>query len=557
MAPRTRRAFALAVLWLATAVGSGALTAVWLRSGDSPTASRGAQPEPGAPDRPPPDALPTVRSPSPAEGSGATLATAPPEPQENAPPPTTAVLRVSPCVVSVVVTTAEGAPVSMATVYATRSAGRGVPPEAWPKSTTDDEGRAELLLPVPGRWDVGAARESRYAMAPDVVASQGAPREVRLSLEADAALHVEVVGGGDATSWSLFLEEADGPGQRLPLRGEPGKREFRLSRELPGSVPRGVRLRIAHAAVTGADAGPGIWCPDSVLVTAPGTVRLEHRGVERLGLLRVEARFEAGPEARIPATLNVGVRERDERTTFGQTLPVALVDGESLAAVDLWLIPGTLLSLSVGQPGWFHGEVDAVVPSAGTTATERILLRAPDSRPDPWADRLEVVSPDGRPVDREREAVALCAEVGEDGAWKFATPAEASGARAMVTVGAWRTSAPFDFPASGTARVVVEPGGYVMVHTTQGTDDRMGELRLERADGGWLGSRGDQGYLPPPDHPDADGAPSDPCEAVHSGLLLGPLPAGDVPLRVTLGGVEVGRVTAKVRAGAVTVLSLR
>ncbi len=78
-----------------------------------------------------------------------------------------------------------------------------------------------------------------------------------------------------------------------------------------------------------------------------------------------------------------------------------------------------------------------------------------------------------------------------------------------------------------------------------------------RFDGGWLGRRGDGEDLPPPDHPDADGSPSETCEAVHSGSLLDPLPAGDVPLRVTLGGVEVGRVTALVRAGEVTVLSLR
>jgi hypothetical protein len=469
-----------------------------------------------------------------------------------------ATLRVTPCIVTVAVTTAAGAPVSAARVFATRSTDRALDADVWPATWTDEAGRADLRLPAAGRWNIGAEDDLRRAMLTDVAVAPDAPREVRLTLAPNAEVRVVAVGATEGAAWSLALEELESAEGGWPLREEADSRLFQLSSAAGATaVPGGVPLRVLGASVSTHDLGPGLWRPETPVVTAPCTIRLEHWGPERLGHLRVEAVLRGAPDAWRAHAFNFTVREGGQRRRSGHTCAVEVADGEARAVLDLPRPPGTRLTVTVCAPSLDEAVVEAVTPPAGTTRLERVAFPWHRTSLDPWEDRIVVVDAEGEPVSRERFDVRVWAPVGEGGAWTGKVPAGAAGERAVVTAGAWLTSAPFTLPDSGSTRTVVSPGGYALLHTPYGADSRMGRMHIERMDGGWLGTRTDDVGLPPPDDPNAAGSGSDPCGTVHSGALLGPLPAGEVPLRVTLGGVEVGRVTAHIVAGEVTILSLR
>jgi hypothetical protein len=73
----------------------------------------------------------------------------------------------------------------------------------------------------------------------------------------------------------------------------------------------------------------------------------------------------------------------------------------------------------------------------------------------------------------------------------------------------------------------------------------LGTLTIRRADGAWLGER------------DAHDIRDDACDGqsvgvARPGMILGPLPEGDVDLVVSLGGEERARIVARVRANAIT-----
>lgn len=539
MDPPTRRDLSFALGGLALGLLAGFLGA---------RAVPPASPEPGASadlsDSTPAGLAPaTSASPSdhaPAPLSAPTLASNPGLLAGAGPVDGTVFLRVAPSTVSVLVFDAEGDPVDGATVVATRRTDRAVATEEWPRSGTDESGRAELRLPVPGRWDIEACLGPHRATVSGIEASPRAPREVRLRFDPDAPVRVEVIGAPEGATWKVTLHEVRTGWSRECSWSGPSS-EF--------LVPRGVALEVRYPTVSSPTPDSDRWWPDVREIVAPCVMRLERWGRERLGHCRVEVTVPADAPSHVIQMVSLAVHSQDRPLTT-RSAPGAF------GAFEVSAPPATVVSVQASAVrDWESDRTLVVAPPAGVTVTTRVALHR---REDVVAARratLEVVSTDGRPV--RSELVNLWAPVGDEGEWTENIPADAAGVTAMVTVGAWQTSAPFELPVSGRTRVVVSPAGYVMVHTMHGADYRMGQMRIERVDGGWLGCRGDSGELPPPDHPDADGSASESCEAVHSGLLLGPLPAGEVPLRVTLGGVEVGRVTAKLKAGEVTVLSLR
>lgn len=470
---------------------------------------------------------------------------------------------------------ASGGPVAEATVYALAEGTRPCADWAseacpWPHATSDARGHARIRLGAAGRYDVAARTKLEFTRVTDVRVDAGGQTEIALRFPPTEPIEVRVEADLACSAHRLILQSVRGDDDHdwFPTPGQAAYRERVFV--IQG---KGERIDLPPARFTAR-----VECCDSpsrcrsslcvrpLQFTAPCVLVIQPYGAAEdpagsSGRLYVRVTAHAIGRAPSAGRSEVTVRAIAKGKAVSEASSPIWWAGE--APTETWCA----LTLPRDEPVLVQWTGTGVEPgSAETTGTDRRLdvdvhVRAESIRPS--LAGLDVIDVDGTPLPWDAGQPCPWSIGCDDGWWGSGTVrsgtqwaeqlATFAGRRVTVMRGAWRTSRPVDIPLSGGARVTLELGGYVMVHVPAPLPADAGILRLERLDGGWLGWETATELCPPSEVGDE----SDPLSAVFEGTLLGPLPAGDVPLKVTLGGVEVGRVVAKVKAGEVTVLSLR
>lgn len=573
MEPVRRRAL-LVGAWLATAIASGAFVAWALRSGTPERVSvEGAGPGDPAPPpslAPDPRGLPTravapagpapAAPKTPSNGPDAGIGGADADPEA----PSLAVAWIE---VTAVAGPGPAGPVGTAYAFPHDAPPVGAGDEdPWPRVNLDGEGHGRIPLPAAGRWDVGVVTPAAWGILRDVNVQASGTSAVTVRLSATAELEVEVPETGGRTMQIFAVRVVETPGAReLPTReAEWASGGTNVPTRGPGIVrlqmPAAVSLRVVGSMTDGPQETHVHLGSDPAQVTAPARVRLVATPPAPTGTIFVSARVRYSTPPPTPRRLAVVFDARGAdggETTSATSDSEALVPGERESWVSAQLsTPSHALRVSWRGTGVLPGEV--MVPAA--VGTERRHIEV-DVEVDPGAcpDLLERIAfLGGRSVaarDGERPSVWVwgpwgieALSVEEDGRVSGSSATRIVEPRlAVATDGPWWASEAVALPSSGTARIPLSPAGYLHLVPELPLEPSMGTPQLHRADGAPLTSI-----------EEAVGRES--AEAfngeVKPGVLLGPLPRGEIELVLKLGGVERRRIRATVRAGRITALPL-
>lgn len=364
-----------------------------------------------------------------------------------------------------------------------------------------------------------------------------------------------------------------------------------------------VVLSSLHAELAGNGPMLALGLPDGVpfaVVVEPHWGDPAWRGLQPVGplaaTLSAPSTFVATFEPRVAAPASVGavtvsLQLRVEATT-GELPPSGRVSYtfRHRATGSSWVErgdgfvdwgpedAGVSLSLQVerwppttpGELEWTVGDTTDRIQVPAADAGERVQLaattRVPRSAILEGVRGVEVLDVAGTPVLVGGPDEVSANLLTEDDELGYASEADAGanlrswlrgrvGQSLTAVRGTWLVSRAAPAVGGETVRLRLELGGYLLVHQPKPMPEGLGQLRAERTDGGWLGAHTTESPLPNPTER-GDTTPSR-ADVVANGTLLGPLPPGDVGLRFLLGGVEVGRVTARAVAGEVSVLTIR
>lgn len=556
--------------WLAGRAPSGGSRPAPL---DSATAPTGADAERAS------AASPTARSPVELRAAPRPPHTPTPVvPPADAPRAGSVVLdRLEPARIRVAVRTAEGAAVAGADVFAALPGTTDVEHAGVARAESGPDGGATVAVARPGPYLVVVRQGILATAVEDVHAAPHPGGEVVVTLPRAVVVEVATDGAPDDAPWTAEVEFA-------PLTDRAGSNllEFkRLERRSEGAPLRieaaeGSGLHVRVHPFWQAERWKGLRAlgPAGELLTAPGACRI---------------RYGPGPS---PTTVP-GRRIAVELTVVGGDGPLPAagrltfafrpeIDGrpaghwdERIAEWDAtralppltgsvpdWPVAGT------GALAWRIGRVTGRFVVPGTDSDEGVLLRStvpiPLSDVESGPSDVEVTGPDGAAVPvggDDVESADLFAPGAELG---FSSDAGENlrrwligraNARVVAVRGAWWVSPPTQASIGEPLRLRLELGGYVLLHLPTPPSTALGSLRVERVDGAWLGRYAPDEPLPPATE-EREASISE-VRSVSNGTMLGPLPPGTVELRFLLGGIEVGRATARVVAGQVSVLTIR
>jgi len=564
----------LVAAWLGTAIASGALVAWALRMATpesvsvegadatdrAPPPSLAADPR-GLPTRAAAPAVPAPAAPrTPPNGPDASIGEADADPE----PPSLAVAWIE---VTAIAGPGPAGPAGTAYAFP-----HGAPPlgagenDPWPRVLLDGDGRGRIPLPAAGRWDVGVVAPAAWGITRDVDVAASGTSAVTVRLSATAELEVEVPGTNARTLYVYLARVAATPqGRELPRReAEWAFQGPRMPIQGQGvvrlQVPTDLPLRVLGITTEGSPPTQVHLAGDPAQVTAPARVRLVATSAVPAPTIFVGARVRYSTPPATPRRIEVvfEVRGADGGETTRVTSDPEVIEPDER---DSWIwtelpTPPHAVRVSWRGTGVRPGEV--AVPAAVGGARRRVEI---DVVVDPGAcpeilERVELLG--GRSVaarDGARPSVWVRSPEGveelsleEDGRVSGGSAVRIVGSRpAVATDGPWWASEALALPSSGTARMQLVPAGYLHLVPELPLAPDLGAPQLLRADGGPLTMI--NGPLEGASPVAFDGE-------VKPGVLLGPLPRGELELVLKLGGVERRRIRATVRAGRITALPL-
>ncbi len=453
----------------------------------------------------------------------------------------------------------DGTPVEGALVYALRAGAPGVDEEKdVPHDETNAQGRARLAFVKPGRFDVGAVLGALARLATDIDVPRAGPLRIELPEGADVNIRVDpsaVKHPGETAGVGFGVRicpPAEGDDANLPGRGQRSSTTWDYSWGDDASpsphwtcqLPRGARFS-AYA-----DSGLTVHATGD---TAPAEV--------------VVTRLVAYPVQFAPRMVPSDRTYAEDRR-FVVTIRWDGADGEANKADRDWMLPAgrPTSSVFVKYAAWARVRDPAgVVSWSGDgirdgsksfdgldlyhATTIELSMELDDAHPPPiWKEpqeapptsvphRLRVVGADDAgpacvvvvradgesdSMDAERRGEAVESDGHQQYRW------------GLAHVGDF-VSPVVDLAADGGDAPPLEltRGGYLVVLPTGKLPDKAGKITIERADG----------------RPFLVGEPWLAAD-VHPGLVLGPLPPGEIELRFRIAGEDVGHVRAVVKAGA-------
>ena len=437
--------------------------------------------------------------------------------------------------------------------------------ETNPHRVADDEGRAVFAVLGTGPFDVDALLHPlEEVRAVGVRAADDRPTEVELRLPKMVEVVFRAEGLPAGATWQLMLQGAREP---VGSGGAPAPWEYQGGTAGPtfrASLPEGAAVTArgwASLPPHGAVCDP-FAVPAAAEVVVPFRPR---RPPDRGATTRLTLRLAPeATEGTLPPRGSVIVDtllelEGARRKSNQWTITWQPDDPDDRHDVTVEVPAGAKGSYRWQAGGGPPDEVALPDLPPGGSVVVRGRLRV--------APATAVVSFDHVAVEDERGAAIVPSEA--QSVWAFADTESAGAANApdaldrlarelrtdalTLATDAWHVSRAVGAATSGPTRVRVALGGYLVVHVPRPPPPSAGALTLRRADGGWLGVR--TTALPGPGEP---GAPEDQALAsVGNGTVVGPLPAGPIELVVSIGGADLGPVTATVVAGEVSVLTLR
>lgn len=467
--------------------------------------------------------------------------------------------------IEVVATRADGKPASGATAYAVRvgRASQTAVPD-WPQVELDESGHARIPVPDAGTYDVGVvypSQEEPRALVTDVKIDSGETTRVEARLPALAAVDVTIEGAG-AAPLAIYASEAGEPGSRVsyyPARGERNDTRWSFGANVDGvRLPVGVAYEIFIQEREESGRWMAMmegWKAEPAVVLAPGQVVFRRNHPARPSI-DVPVRFTVTgtvPSELRHSGLQIGYAEGTlEESELSNGLawrggkpehPGVTIPGGSTPARITWrgdgVVPGELLLPGALAAGAAIPPIEIAIHADELPLVEGIDVECGRTPPRQDAPFLHATGPDS----------ASCEAFGFY-AWNEDRLADLRpGWKAVVEWGAWWVSRPVTIPTRGRLKFTLEPGGYLLATSTRVPTPGLGMLTIRRADGAWLGER------------TAHEIASDDCDggnAWHAcpGMILGPLPEGEVELIVSLGGEERARIVAHVTANAITTFRL-
>jgi hypothetical protein len=443
-------------------------------------------------------------------------------------------------------------------------------------ATTDALGRADLFVPVAGVYVVLVRAGVRAAVREGVRATQEGPAEVAFVLGRLANLEVRRTGAAENSSWEVCAEGeepklADGTVMGRPSCSQ-SSREDSVVLSLPENVP--FRIRVQADEDDRQSAGRTVAEPQTAVMSAPGSLLVrfhaESTADARPAYVNVEVEVAILAETGgLPPSGRVGYTFCERYADSHSEENEGTVDwGPKDAAVSVSHFESTWPPGVAGRVEWtvagVAGSVEVPAGRAGDQIRLTGAVRIPPAAVETAAGALEVLDERGVPIPFDGPWETGVYLYNQDGA-----PCDAQGETAEDDVrawlrdnigqtvtaerGRWWVSRPGSTTADGTLRLQLELGGYLLVHLPKPLRAGLGRLTVERIDGAYLGMRGGDTHLPSPAE-DTGGWGRD---GVTNGALVGPLPPGDLGLLFRVGGFEVGRTTARVVAGEVSILTIR
>lgn len=493
-------------------------------------------------------------------------------------PPTTAETIAPAAVLEVLVVDGDGAPVEDAEVYALAADAAGTDDDEEAAAVeTDEGGRARLPVLVAGSYDVGAVHEGLAVLAQDVRVPRDGAVELRFAECADVTVGVErppaarangrrapvafrVVWGAGAspeTLWFLGRPPAGRRALRFPGRGEPSEQFADGTVGLGGPdhearwEPR--RVRIPQGAQAHVDVPAG-WLADPREFTAPATVvlRPDTRPELHVRVLPEPAEFEPSNNTRLLVEFDAGPGSSPRPARFewpvhaGMSLARAATGTVSIR-VDgpgtlRWSGPGVVEG-SCGHPGAAATadrplEVTVRVEPSRLPGTRTVLRLLDPTAPD---DGVQVVAAICSWSDDDREVGVGSGSSGEeeeaelgDAQWLYAVSESGGCAGPLRLPGG---AEPVDVPFRLGGTLVLVPDGVA--------PRALGALTLRRKDG-----------VPIPVRTNARSWEFPRAAEIVPGVVLGPLPPGEVVFEARLGPARLGDVVAHVAAGRATVVTI-
>lgn len=461
---------------------------------------------------------------------------------------------------------ADGTPARDATAYAVR-AGRTSKTSTpdWPEADVDAAGRARIPVPAAGVYDVGVifpSREEPRALVTDVQVAAGTTTKVEVRLPelapVDVVIEDEVPG-----RIALYATERIAARSResyYPARGESSAVRWSFHSPLTSvMLPAGVAFELwpQEQGADGKWRGMGAdFEATPAVVVPPGRVVLRRRTAPEPEMtvplrLKVEGSVPVAVESsRLRLRFAEGTAEEAE-----YDIAVRWKNGVPEAEA-LTIAPRDVDSkLTWSGEGVVSGE--ALLPAAshakdGAAAPIEILIRGDGV---PYLEGIDVVG--GRQPPRSDSPFLHAQDPTNPRAHGVGIYTEHQnrmedlrpGWLAVAEWGAWWVSKPTAVPVRGRLQLTLVPGGYLLATSARVPTRGLGALTIRRADGAWLGER--TAYDIEDDDCDGESA-----GGARPGMILGPLPEGDVELIVSLGGEERTRIVARVRANAITPFAL-
>ncbi len=434
--------------------------------------------------------------------------------------------------------------------------------DGMPTAKMDVRARCRLVLPRSGKFDVGVDAGPLHAMALGVAVPRSEPLRLTLPptdevvVTADADVRA-ALPSGPPTSFVYLTSQPTATARTRPSRDE----SFRWGVNVTfANGAEEFRTRLPVGELAAVDGSPAFAAsPDSVRV--PGKIHLSMSGllpamlrfrfeppnlVERTnGWLVVELEHApTSPRPTYPLTVHFKDGRIDERysdTTerlewFPTTGGTVRWRGQGVVAGECFVNPSTPARPATAD---VVVDLDGTPPAAEPPANSRIVL--------PRETKLEV-RPKGLGPSADPANCFLCDEFGGHGRSRIQPdglghiggdlPTWVAAAQGDRVAGPQRVAE----PPTDEVELTLEPGGFLIVACDTSPPAALGTLTIVRKDGAPLLVMGTGLLVRSVD--------------AKTGNTIGPLPVGEHAFVLRLAGIEVGEVTATVRAGATETLRI-